>query len=154
MVKIGDVAPDFQLPNQDGELIKLSDLRGQKVIIFVFPKADTPGCNAQACGFRDQFPQIQTADAIVFGVSADTQDDLKAWQQAYNLPYDLLSDSDHSMLSEWGAWDNVAFKNRSFAAPVRSFWVVNEDGKIIAGQVRITPDESVKQALATIEADD
>ena len=150
MIKKGDVAPDFELPNQDGELINLRDLRGHKVILFAFPRADTPGCNAQACGFRDQFPQIQTADAIVFGISADTQDDLKAWKAAYNLPYDLLSDTDHTMLSAWGAWDTVSFKNRTFDAPVRSYWVIDEDGTVIAGQVRITPDESVKQALAAV----
>jgi len=154
MPKIGSIAPDFSLPNQDGEVINLEDLRGKKVILFVFPKANTSGCNAQACGFRDSFPQIETSDAVVLGISADTQEELRAWKDQFNLPYDLLSDVDHTMLEAWEAWDTVSFKERTFDAPVRSFWVIDGDGKIVDGQVRITPDDSVKRALAAIGTED
>jgi thioredoxin-dependent peroxiredoxin len=151
MPKIGEPAPNFTLPNQDGETVNLSDYRGQKVVIFAFPKADTPGCTAQACGFRDAFPQIDAGNAVVLGVSADTPADLKAWQQSQNLPYALLSDADHTMLDAWGAWGDLSFKGRTFQAPLRSFWVIDETGTVIAGQVRITPDESVAQALSALD---
>ena len=154
MPNIGDAAPDFELPNQDGNIIKLRDLRGQKVILFAFPKADTPGCTKQACGFRDKFPQIQTANALVLGISADTQADLKTWKAQENLPYDLLSDVDHAVLDQWGAWGELSFKGRSFNAPLRSFWVVDETGLIIAEQIRITPEDSIEQALAAVEKKD
>jgi peroxiredoxin Q/BCP len=150
MPDIGEKAPDFELINQDGKPVKLSDYRGQKVIVFAFPKADTPGCTTQACGFRDHFPQIETADAVVLGVSADTPADLKAWQQKENLPYDLLSDPEHKMLDEWQAWGELSFKGRTFTAPLRSFWVIDEGGIVIAGQVRITPEDSVTQALSAL----
>lgn len=150
MPAVGEQAPDFELPNQDGQMVKLSELRGKKVIIFAFPKADTPGCTAQACSFRDNFPKVETANAVVFGVSADTQEELKAWQQKEKLPYDLLSDIDHTMLEAWGAWDTMVFKERSFTGPVRSFWVIDEDGKIIAEQVKVTPQDSVDKALAAV----
>lgn len=152
MPKVGDMAPDFELPNQDGKTIKLSDLRGQKVIIFAFPKADTPGCTIQACGFRDTFPKIETSNAIVFGVSADTQDELKTWKSKENLPYDLLSDVDHTMMEAWGAWGEFTYKERDFTGIMRSFWVVGEDGKIIAEQIRVAPEESVEKALAAVES--
>jgi thioredoxin-dependent peroxiredoxin len=151
MPTVGEKAPDFELPNQDDEIVKLRDLQGQKVILFAFPKAGTPGCTLQACGFRDQFPQIQTEGAVVLGISADTPEDLKHWQQAENLPYDLLSDADHSTLDAWGAWGELSFKGRSFDAPLRSVWVIDEDGTIITSQVRISPEDSISVALAAVK---
>jgi len=150
MPNIGEVAPDFTLPNQDGEMITLSDLRGKKIIIFAFPKANTSGCTVQACGFRDHFPQIQTANAIVFGLSADTQEELRSWKDQENLPYDLLSDVDHEVLNSWGVWQEMTFKERTFEGIVRSYWVIDEDGKIIAAQVRVTPEDSIEQAVAAV----
>lgn len=150
MPNIGEQAPDFELPNQDGNTIKLSDFRGQKVILFAFPKADTSGCTTQACGFRDRFPQITTADAVVLGISADTQEELTAWKQKYQLPYDLLSDTEHQVLEAWDAWDAYDVEGRSVFAPLRSYWVIDEGGQVIAGQVRISPEDSVKQALDAV----
>ncbi|MCB1033720.1 MAG: peroxiredoxin, partial [Acidobacteria bacterium] len=91
MISIGDKAPDFALPNQDGETVRLSDLKGKKVVLFAYPKADTPGCTQQACGFRDQMPVLQSADAVVLGISPDKPAALKKWQAKQSLPYDLLS---------------------------------------------------------------
>lgn len=150
MPEIGEIAPDFTLPNQDGAMIQLSTYRGAIVILFVFLKVDSPGCNKQACGFRDHFPQIETFDVIILGISADTQAELRNWKDAYQLPYDLLSDVDHQVLEQWGAWGELTFKERRFTAPLRSFWVINADGKIIDGQVRVTADESVQRAMNSI----
>jgi peroxiredoxin Q/BCP len=153
MLNVGDSAPDFTLPNQEGADVRLSDFRGQKVILFAFPKADTPGCTAQACGFRDSLPQIETANAVVFGISADTPEDLATWKEKEQLHYDLLSDADHTVLEAWGAWGTLSFKGRDFTGPLRSFWVIDEDGKIIATQVRVTPEDSVILALAAVQAE-
>ena len=95
MLAIGDMAPDFALPNQDGDTIKLSDYRGKKVVIFAFPKAGTMGCTQQACAFRDALPELQDANAVVFGVSADSLPELQSFKKKQNLTYDLLSDASH-----------------------------------------------------------
>src|SRR5262245_50078403 len=100
MPSIGEQAPDFTLPNQDGKMVKLSDYRGKKVILFAYPKADTPGCTTQACGLRDNFPRIQAGNAIVLGLSPDQPEDLRKCIDKQKLPYDLLSDPDHKILEQ------------------------------------------------------
>ena len=104
MPQVGQAAPDFELLNQGGNLVRLSDYRGRRVIIFAFPKANTMGCNNQACSFRDVFPRIESRNAVVLGVSSDSVETLAAWKQQKQLQYDLLSDPGHKMLDAWDAW--------------------------------------------------
>jgi peroxiredoxin Q/BCP len=153
MLIIGELAPDFELPNQNGELIHLSDYRGQHVIVFAFPKADTAGCNAQACGFRDAFPRFESADAVILGISTDSPDDLRAWKMNKQLPYDLLSDPNKEMLNMWGAGDNTLFGLRLSPGAKRSYWVIDPDGTILAMQVGVRPGQSVELALAALSSD-
>ena len=151
MPAVGEPAPDFELQNQAGKKIRLSDYRGKKVVIFAFPKANTPGCNQQACSFRDAWPQIEAKDAVVLGVSADSVDDLAAWKTLKKLPYDLLSDPDHKMLTDWGAW---GIDLRIFKLPVaatRSCWVIDEQGILVDQRIGIRPRESVEKALAAVQ---
>jgi peroxiredoxin Q/BCP len=148
---IGQFAPDFELPNQDGKQVRLSDFRGQKVVIFAFPKAFTAGCNNQACGFRDEFPRLETANAVVLGVSGDNQETLRKWKDTKNLPYDLLSDPDHQVLTMLNAWGTSLFGIITLPMITRSFWVIGEDGRVLDRQVGISPMESVRRALAVIE---
>ncbi|MFQ3566226.1 MAG: peroxiredoxin [Aggregatilineales bacterium] len=150
MLEIGQQAPDFELLNQDGQLVRLSDLRGRKVVLFFFPKANTPGCNAQACGFRDEFEMISAANAVVFGVSADSVETLRRWKADKNLPYDLLSDPSHQMLEQWGTWGIPMLGLVKIPVVNRSYYVVGEDGRIIAGEVNIGPQDSVRQALEAV----
>lgn len=151
MPEIGKTAPDFELQNQDQAWVRLSDLRGKRVIIFAFPKANTMGCNNQACLFRDIFPQIASHDALVFGVSSDSTATLAAWKKRKQLQYDLLSDPQHEMLEAWDAWgiDLKLFKLPLGAT--RSFWVIDEQGILVDQQIGVGPAESVEKALASVE---
>ena len=150
MPSVGEKAPDFELKDQNGQLMRLSDLRGKKVVLFAFPKAGTPGCTKQACGFRDMFPRIEAADAVVLGLSPDSPDDLLQWKQAENLPYTLLSDPDHRVLEAWGAWGEKTSYGKSYMGVIRSHWVIDESGTIIDAQIKVNPEDSVSRALKVL----
>ncbi len=152
MLTVGTPAPDFELLNQDGTAIRLSSLRGKAVVLFAFPKADTPGCNAQACTFRDELPRITAQNAVVLGVSTDSPDALRQWKQSRALPYDLLSDPDHTMLSAWGAWGTSVLGMITMPVVNRSLWVIDENGIVIDQQLGIMPKVSVERAIQTLDA--
>lgn len=150
MPAVGEPAPDFELPDQDGNPVKLSDFRGKKVILFAYPQADTPGCTTQACGFRDNFPRIQTANAVVLGISPDTPAELAQWKAKIKLPYTLLADPDHRVLEAWGVWGEKSAYGKTYMGVIRSHWVIDEQGVVIDAQIKIKPEDSVQKALATI----
>src|SRR6266498_1469461 len=147
MPNVGEKAPDFELPNQDGKMVKHSDFLGKKVILFAYPKADTSGCTIQACGFRDNFPKIQADNAVVFGISADEPKDNLKWKQKLNLPYDLLSDVDHKVLEQWGAWGEKTNYGKTYMGIIRSHWIIDENGNIADEQIKISPENSIAQAV-------
>ena len=147
MPAIGELAPDFELPNQDGKPVKLSDFRGKKVILFAFPRADTPGCTTQACGFRDNFPNLEVEGAVVLGISTDTPKDLLKWKLKQNLPYDLLSDPGHKILDAWGAWGEKSNYGKKYMGTVRSHWVMDEAGHVIDARIKVKPEDSVRLAV-------
>mgnify|MGYP001234948767 FL=1 len=146
MPAVGEQAPDFELKNQDGKPVRLSDYRGKKVLLFAFPKAGTSGCTTQACGLRDQFPRIQAANTVVLGISPDTPEDLKKWQEDEGLPYDLLSDPDHKVLEEWGVWGEKSMYGKTYMGVIRSHWIIDENGVVADAQVKVSPTESVERA--------
>lgn len=152
MPRTGDIAPDFALPNQHGELVRLSDYRGRKVLLFAYPKAGTSGCTVQACGFRDHFAQIETANAAVLGISPDAPAALAQWIKAESLPYDLLSDPDHRVLEAWNAWGERAMYGRTYQGVIRSHWIIGEDGAVIDEQIGISPKKSIEAALKLLDA--
>jgi peroxiredoxin Q/BCP len=141
---VGDDAPDFELHSDQGERVKLSDQRGKRVILFFYPKDDTPGCTRQACGMRDNYAAIQDANAVVFGVSPDDVSSHQAFKQKFNLPYPLLIDEGHKVADAYGVWGE--------GRNVRSHFVVDENGKLADVQVQVTPEDSVSRALQSLSA--
>lgn len=147
MPAVGELAPDFELLNQRGETIKLSDYRGSRVLLFAYPKAATPGCTVQACGFRDNFAQIETADAVVLGISPDEPAALAKWIEDEGLQYDLLSDPEHQVLETWSAWGEKSMYGKKYMGVVRSHWIIGADGIVLDEQLKISPKKSIEKAL-------
>jgi peroxiredoxin Q/BCP len=148
----GQPMPDFSLKNQDGETVNLRDLRGKKVVLFAFPRADTPGCTRQACGFRDNFANILTKNATVLGISADSPEDLKKWQEKEGLQYDLLSDPDHVLLEQLGAWGEKTNFGKTYMGVIRSQVVIDENGKVIDTKYNVKADASYSEAMNALTA--
>ncbi len=149
-LKIGDPAPDFTLPDQDGRPVRLSDLRGRQVIVYFYPKDDTPGCTTQACGFRDAFPRITDANALVLGISPDDAKSHVRFRAKQNLPFTLLSDVDHAVAELYGVWGERSMYGRTFMGIVRSHFVIDPNGILSDVQVKVSPKDSVAFALATV----
>ena len=152
MPSIGETAPDFELLNQDSLTVRLKKYRGRKVIIFAFPQANTPNCTAQACGFRDQFPQFEASGAVILGISPDKPDTLKRWKIDNKLQYDLLSDPDHTVLSEWDAWGKRVMGIVKLRRVNRSYWLLDEEGVVIDMKSGVSPEQSVTRALNALSS--
>ena len=150
MPTVGETAPDFELLNQDGETVKLSDYRGQRVLLFAYPKAGTSGCTTQACGFRDAFPKFEGVNATVLGISPDEPKALKKWKEDENLPYDLVSDPEHKILEAWGAWGERSMYGKKYMGVIRSHWIIDEDGKIVDEQIKISPKKSIELGVKVL----
>ncbi len=149
-LQIGDPAPDFTLPDQDGTPVRLSDFRGRTVVLFFYPKDDTPGCTAQACGFRDAFPQITDANAVVFGISPDGTKSHARFRSKQNLPYKLLSDEQHTVAELYGVWGEQSLFGLKYTGIARSHFVIDANGNLSDVQVKVSPKDSVALAVAKV----
>lgn len=146
-LKIGDHAPEFEIKSDEDKIVKLSDYRGQRIVIFFYPKAATPGCTTQACGFRDNFPKIEAANATVLGISPDSVADLAKWRKKENLPYNLLSDVDHAVADKYGVWGEKKMYGRAYEGIIRSHFIVGVDGRLEDVQYKVSPQKSIEEAL-------
>ena len=146
-LQVGDKAPDFALQSDEDQTVKLSDFRGRRVLIFFYPKADTPGCTTQACGFRDSFPVIDGAGAAVLGISPDAVAALAKWRAKVNLPYNLLSDTDHAVADAYGVWGEKKNYGHTYEGIIRSHFVVDADGLLEDVQYKVSPQNSIDLAL-------
>ena len=148
MLSIGDIAPDFELVSDEGNPVKLSDYRGQRVVVFFYPRADTPGCTTQACGFRDNYPTFQEANAVVLGISPDMPEDLAKWKAKQNFPYLLLADPEHTASEAYGVWGEKKMYGKSYMGINRSHFVIDEEGKLADVQYKVSPQKSVETAVS------
>jgi peroxiredoxin Q/BCP len=140
----------FALRTDEDKPINLADFVGKRVLIFVFPRADTPGCTTQACGFRDAFPKINDAGAVVFGLSNDEPKALAKWKLKQRLPYTLLSDLNHQLIEKLGAWGERNMYGRKFIGTIRSHFVFAESGELVVSEVKITPADSVREGVEAL----
>ena len=146
-VAIGDQAPDFTALTDQGETLKLSDLRGKRVILYFYPKDDTSGCTTQACGFRDQYPLIEEKNGVVLGVSPDSVKSHQKFKTKYNLPFTLLVDEDHAVAAAYGVWGEKSMYGKKYMGIIRSHFVIDEQGKIVDVQYKVSPADSIKKAV-------
>jgi peroxiredoxin Q/BCP len=130
MIKEGDVAPDFTARDGEGKTVRLSDLRGQKVVLYFYPKDDTPGCTKEACSFRDADSELAQQGIKVFGVSLDSEESHQQFASKYNLPFTLLSDTDHSVSELYGVYGEQAYGDRKFMGVARKTFLIDEEGRI------------------------
>jgi len=147
---VGAPAPEFTATTDTGETVRLSDFRGKKVVLYFYPKDDTPGCTSQACGFRDAYVTIEERNAVVFGVSPDGQKSHAKFRSKYNLPFALLVDTDHSIAEAYGVWGEKSFMGKKYMGVTRSHFVIDEEGQIAQAEVKVSPGDSVKRALAAL----
>lgn len=150
-LKVGDIAPDFELPDDSGNKVRLSDLRGKKVILYFYPKDMTSGCTAQACGFRDEYPVIEAKNAIVLGVSPDGADSHRKFKTKHNLPFTLLVDQDHTVAETYGVWGEKSAYGRTQMGIIRSHFVIDEQGRLSDVQIQVSPEQSVEKAVAALD---
>jgi peroxiredoxin Q/BCP len=152
MLEPGDQAPDFTLPDQNGDPVALSKLRGQTVVLYFYPKADTPGCTTQACGVRDHRADYQQADAVVLGVSPDPVKDVAKFDQKYGLGFPLLADARHEVAEQYGVWVEKSMYGRKFMGNERTTFVIGPDGVIQKVFRSVKPAEHDELVLGALGA--
>lgn len=151
-LKPGDPAPDFALESDSGETVRLKDLRGRKVVLYFYPKDDTPGCTVEACGFRDRHGDLEEADAVVLGVSPDDAKSHRKFKEKYGLPFPLLSDPDHAVASAYGAWGKKKMYGKEYAGILRSTFIIDEQGRIEKAYEKVKPEGHADEILEALGA--
>ena len=151
-INVGDAAPDFETVDDQNNRVKLSDLRGKRVVLYFYPKDDTAGCTRQACGFRDAYGNVEEKNSVVLGVSPDGVESHQAFKSKNSLPFPLLVDEDHAIAESYNVWVERERDGNKFMGIARSSFVIDEDGKVVDAQYNVTPEDSVETALAALNA--
>jgi peroxiredoxin Q/BCP len=150
MIEAGDAAPDFALPDQDGREVKLSDFRGQPVVLYFYPKADTPGCTTQACGVRDHRADYARAHAVVLGLSPDPVAKVKKFHDKQGLNFALLADEGHAVADAYGVWVEKSMYGRKYLGNERTTFVLDSDGRVASVLRKVKPAEHDALVLAAL----
>ena len=150
MIEAGTPAPEFELKADDGSTVTLAGLRGRRVVLYFYPRDDTPGCTAQACGIRDQWQDFRGVDAVVLGVSPDDEASHRTFKEKYGLPFTLLSDEDHAVAERYGVWVERTNYGRTYMGIKRSTFVIGEDGTVRSAMYGVKPDTHAERVLAAL----
>jgi peroxiredoxin Q/BCP len=151
MLETGSKAPGFTLTSDDGSQVSLSDYRGKRVVLYFYPKADTPGCTKQACAIRDVYPQFEGEDVVVIGISPDKPDALIKFREKYDLPFLLLSDPDHAVAEAYGAWGEKKMYGKTYEGIIRSHFGVDEEGRLTEVKLKVKPETTADLALRLLQ---
>jgi peroxiredoxin Q/BCP len=148
----GARAPAFTLTDQKGTKVKLSDYKGKRVVVYFYPKADTPGCTTQSCSLRDAMPDLKKLRAVVLGISPDTPEKQAKFDAKYGLGFPLLADTEHQVAEKYGVWGEKSMYGKKYMGIIRSAFVVDEQGKIAAAFYKVTPKDTVPKVSSALEA--
>ncbi len=151
MIEAGKKAPAFSMKNQDGKPVKLADFAGKNVVLYFYPKDDTPGCTVQACAFRDEHSKLLKKGAVVVGVSGDDEKSHQKFIKKFNLPFPLLVDSDHAVAEAFGAWGEKNMYGRKYMGIVRSTWLIGEDGVVKHVWPKVKAEGHAAEVIAALD---
>ena len=150
MLEIGTKAPDFTLPDQNGNMHSLSEYRGKKVILYFYPKDNTPGCTKQACGFAERFPQFTEKGAVILGISKDSVASHKKFEEKYGLPFTLLADPELAAIQAYDVWQEKKNYGKTYMGVVRSTYLIDENGKIVKAFDKVKAADNPEQMLGEL----
>ncbi len=150
MIEAGQAAPEFELGTDSSDTVSLASLRGKPVVLYFYPKDDTPGCAAQACGIRDAWGEFQRAGAVVLGVSADDEASHAKFRDKYELPFPLLADTDHAVAEAYGVWGEKTYAGKTYMGIDRSTFVIDADGTVAKVMRKVKPDTHADDVLAAL----
>lgn len=150
-LKVGQKAPDFALMDDSGKKVKLSDLKGRKVVLYFYPKDDTPGCTKEACAFRDGIKEIKDRGAVVFGVSADSVESHKKFKDKFELNFPLLADTDKKVVEDYGTWKEKSMYGKKYMGIERTTFIIDGQGKISHIFPKVKVDEHYDEVLKALE---
>ena len=150
MVREGDLAPDFTLRSDSGEEVSLSSLRGRLVVLYFYPRDDTPGCTAQACGIRDAYAEFERAGAVVLGISPDTEAKHVKFKKKYDLPFTLVADPEHEVAERYGVWGEKRYAGRTYMGVSRTTFLIAADGTVAKVMHDVKPDTHADDVLAAL----
>jgi peroxiredoxin Q/BCP len=150
MVTEGTPAPDFELPNGDGDTVRLSELRGRPVVLYFYPKDDTPGCTAEACEFRDAYAELERHGAVVLGVSPDSEASHARFRAKHGLPFALLADTEHEIAQRYGVWVEKTMRGRLSMGIKRSTFVIDSEGNVAKAMLGVSPEGHAAAVLTAL----
>jgi thioredoxin-dependent peroxiredoxin len=148
VLKPGDIAPDFSLPDGEGNVVNLADFRGQRVVLYFYPRDNTPGCTKEACGFRDAYADYQSVNAVVLGVSTDDAKSHTKFSTKFNLPFKLLTDADGQVSTTYGSYGLKKFMGKEYMGISRNTFIISPDGKIEKVYLKVKPENHAAEILA------
>lgn len=151
MIKQGNAAPDFSLPDQTGKQHRLSDYKGQWIILYFYPKDMTSGCTTEACAFRDEFPSFKDVNAVIFGISKDSVEQHEKFAGKYNLPFSLLSDENNTTCETYGVWVEKSMYGKKYMGIARTTYLIDPEGKIAKVYEKVNVNEHTNQILIDLK---